>query len=90
MCAQLVEAVRGKGLGKLIMQGLELAAAKTSMKFIMVTVFNANAGAMKFYLEKLKYSVDETSPSRCHVDDDSTCARAPSARRAAPRRAAGV
>ena len=56
----------------------------------MVTVFNENAGAMKFYLEKLKYSVDETSPSRCHVDDDSTCARAPSARRAAPRRAAGV
>ena len=69
---QLTSAFRGKGLGKHAMVLLELLAARNAMKFIMVTVFHANEGAMRFYLEKLKYAVDEISPSRCAVDDESS------------------
>ncbi|EOD11723.1 hypothetical protein EMIHUDRAFT_257329 [Emiliania huxleyi CCMP1516] len=49
------EEYRGKGLGKFVMQLLELLAKKHKMQFMM-----------------LPYSVDETSPSRCAVDDESS------------------
>mmetsp|Transcript_47010 Transcript_47010/g.152378 ORF Transcript_47010/g.152378 Transcript_47010/m.152378 type:complete len:250 (-) Transcript_47010:366-1115(-) len=69
---QLTAEYRGKGLGKFVMQLLELLANKHKMQFIMLTVFKNNDGAMRFYLDRLKYSVDETSPSRCAVDDESS------------------
>ena len=69
---QLAPAARGNGLGKFVMQLLELMATKHKMQFMMLTVFKINDGAMRFYLDKLKYSVDETSPSRCAVDDESS------------------
>lgn len=69
---QLTAEYRGKGLGKFVMQLLELLANKHKMQFIMLTVFKNNDGAMRFYLDRLKYSVDETSPSRCAVDDKSS------------------
>jgi len=59
---QLTEAVRRKGLGKFLMQILELMAFKTNMAKVMLTVFKDNGAANSFFKEKLKYTVDETSP----------------------------
>ncbi len=41
---------------------IELLSLKLGMKKIMLTVFHANVGAMKFYLKR-KYVIDEDSPS---------------------------
>jgi len=35
-----------------------------SIQKVMLTVFKRNTGAMEFYLSKLQYQIDETSPSR--------------------------
>jgi len=60
---QLLKAARGKGLGKFLMQTLELMAVRAKMRKIMVTVFKANERAVKFFRENLKYIVDDTSPT---------------------------
>jgi GNAT superfamily N-acetyltransferase len=60
---QLEERARGKGLGKFLMQVLELLAIKYSMQSLMLTVFLCNKDAMAFY-QKMKYEVDSTSPSK--------------------------
>ena len=41
----LVESARGKGLGKLMMQLLELLAAKSRMKYVMATVVKTGPAA---------------------------------------------
>ncbi|XP_057315190.1 N-alpha-acetyltransferase 40-like [Hydractinia symbiolongicarpus] len=58
---QLTDATRGKGLGKFMMQILELMALKTKMKKVVLTVFKENKRGINFF-EKLKYTIDETSP----------------------------
>ncbi|XP_014663320.1 PREDICTED: N-alpha-acetyltransferase 40-like [Priapulus caudatus] len=58
---QLVKEVQKKGLGKFLMQILELFAFKTGMKKVMCTVFSHNTGSMAFF-KKIKYVVDETQP----------------------------
>jgi len=58
---QLLEHIRGKGLGKFMMQILELLANKTQMRKVILTVFKENEKANKFFTN-LKYVVDETSP----------------------------
>eukprot|EP01118_Nematostelium_gracile_P000005 TRINITY_DN10002_c0_g1_i1.p1 TRINITY_DN10002_c0_g1~~TRINITY_DN10002_c0_g1_i1.p1 ORF type:complete len:225 (-),score=69.13 TRINITY_DN10002_c0_g1_i1:15-689(-) len=60
---QVSSSVRGKGLGKFLMQILELVARKYFMRWIMLTVIKENEGAMRFYKEKMKYVVDEFDPS---------------------------
>ena len=68
---QLTEKVRGKGLGKQAMALFQLAAVKYKMSFVMCTVFKSCERAMKFFMEGQKFMVDETSPSRCDVEDES-------------------
>jgi len=58
---QLTENVRRKGLGKFLMQILELVAMKSKMKKVILTVFKANTRAISFFT-KMKYTIDETSP----------------------------
>jgi len=58
---QLEEQVRGKGLGKFMIQILELMAFRAKMNKIMVTVFKDNTEAVKFFTN-MKYVTDETSP----------------------------
>lgn len=60
---QISDAAQRSGLGKRLMNVMELVALKQGMKKVMLTVFKNNQGAMKFYLEKMKYDIDETSPS---------------------------
>ena len=52
---QSIERVRGKGLGKFLMQTLELIGVRAGMQKIMVTVFKHNQRAVHFFMEILKY-----------------------------------
>ncbi|CAH1793077.1 unnamed protein product [Owenia fusiformis] len=59
---QLAKEVRRKGLGKFMMQILELLAHKTGMGKVMSTVFTHNDDAQGFFIKTLRYGIDETSP----------------------------
>uniref|UniRef100_A0A0E0CS31 N-alpha-acetyltransferase 40 n=1 Tax=Oryza meridionalis TaxID=40149 RepID=A0A0E0CS31_9ORYZ len=54
---------QGKGLGKFLMELIELIACKSQMGAVMLTVQKANNLAMAFY-KKLRYVISSTSPSR--------------------------
>uniref|UniRef100_A0A3Q4GWC2 N-alpha-acetyltransferase 40 n=1 Tax=Neolamprologus brichardi TaxID=32507 RepID=A0A3Q4GWC2_NEOBR len=68
---QLESRVRRKGLGKFLIQILQLIANSTQMKKVMLTVFKQNKGAYQFFREALQFEIDETSPSMsgCCGDD---------------------
>tara|TARA_B100000795_G_scaffold266725_1_gene250406 strand:- start:214 stop:765 length:552 start_codon:yes stop_codon:yes gene_type:complete len=53
-----------QGLGKRMMQLIELVSVKMKMKWVMLTVFKGNSAAGDFY-KKLKYALDEIDPSLC-------------------------
>uniref|UniRef100_A0A804I9J0 N-alpha-acetyltransferase 40 n=1 Tax=Musa acuminata subsp. malaccensis TaxID=214687 RepID=A0A804I9J0_MUSAM len=53
-----------KGLGKFLMQLIELIARKNHMGAVMLTVQKANVLAMNFYTTKLRYVISNISPSR--------------------------
>ncbi|KAH7286527.1 hypothetical protein KP509_32G011100 [Ceratopteris richardii] len=61
---QLEDTIQGKGLGKFLMQLLELIARKNNMMAVVLTVKKRNEGAMRFYLNKLSYKISSTSPSK--------------------------
>ncbi|OQR83866.1 N-acetyltransferase [Achlya hypogyna] len=61
---QIGPSLQRKGLGKRLMQLLELIGRKYKMKWILLTVFKANTSALTFYTHKLGYDIDETSPSQ--------------------------
>jgi len=67
---QLIPSVRKKGLGKFMMQVLELMANKHEMKCVMCTVFKHNEAAEIFFMKKLNYTVDETSPEQGIYDEE--------------------
>ncbi|XP_046401768.1 N-alpha-acetyltransferase 40 [Ischnura elegans] len=70
---QLVESVRRKGLGKFMMQILELFAFSANLHKVILTILKHNPGATEFY-KALKYELDETSPQEgvfeeeCHYE----------------------
>ncbi|KAG4388419.1 hypothetical protein AAZX31_09G154300 [Glycine max] len=61
---QLEPRVQGKGVGKFLMQLVELMAQKSRMSAVMLTVQKANVLAMDFYINKLRYIISAMSPSR--------------------------
>ncbi|XP_061361886.1 uncharacterized protein LOC133305653 [Gastrolobium bilobum] len=61
---QVEPRVQGKGLGKFLMQLIELMAQKNCMGAVMLTVQKANLLAMNFYISKLRYIISTTSPSK--------------------------
>ncbi|KAH9321913.1 hypothetical protein KI387_016552, partial [Taxus chinensis] len=61
---QLEECVQRRGLGKYLMQLIELIARKNNMKAVMLTVQKRNTSAMSFYTNKLRYLISSVSPSR--------------------------
>ncbi|XP_048502553.1 uncharacterized protein LOC104903568 isoform X2 [Beta vulgaris subsp. vulgaris] len=61
---QLEQRIQGKGLGKFLMQLLELIAHKNCMAAILLTVQKSNLSAMFFYTSKLGYCISSISPSR--------------------------
>ncbi|XP_032090125.1 N-alpha-acetyltransferase 40 isoform X2 [Thamnophis elegans] len=60
---QLESKARRKGLGKFLIQILQLVANSTQMKKVMLTVFKHNHGANHFFREALQFEIDDTSPS---------------------------
>ncbi|XP_072953194.1 uncharacterized protein [Typha angustifolia] len=61
---QLESCAQGKGLGKFLMQLIELIARKNQMGAVMLTVQKSNVLAMTFYTSKLRYVISTISPSR--------------------------
>ncbi|KAK6147998.1 hypothetical protein DH2020_018910 [Rehmannia glutinosa] len=61
---QLEPHVQGKGLGKFLMQLIELIACENRMGAVVLTVQRANLVAMDFYIHKLRYTISAISPSR--------------------------
>ncbi|KAH9321428.1 hypothetical protein KI387_016067, partial [Taxus chinensis] len=61
---QLEKCVQGRGLGKFLMQLIELIARKNNMRAVMLTVQKKNTSAMHFYTTKLRYTISSISPSR--------------------------
>ncbi|XP_019853278.1 PREDICTED: N-alpha-acetyltransferase 40-like [Amphimedon queenslandica] len=59
---QLSVDARRKGLGKFLMQLLELIGHKANMTKIVLTVFKDNLASNHFFREKLRYKEDDTSP----------------------------
>ncbi|XP_071657577.1 N-alpha-acetyltransferase 40 isoform X2 [Patagioenas fasciata] len=68
---QLESRVRRRGLGKFLLQILQLVANSTQMKKVMLTVFKHNHGAYHFFRDALQFEVDGASPSAsgCCGDD---------------------
>ncbi|XP_062518628.1 N-alpha-acetyltransferase 40-like isoform X3 [Corticium candelabrum] len=64
---QLEEHCRSKGLGKFLLQILELLCHKAKMRKIVCTVLKANDRSMNFFQNKMKYSADSTCPSQCDL-----------------------
>ncbi|XP_047968420.1 N-alpha-acetyltransferase 40 isoform X2 [Salvia hispanica] len=61
---QLEHRVQGKGLGKFLMQLIELIASQNGMGAVVLTVQRANPMAMNFYICKLRYTIAAISPSK--------------------------
>jgi len=60
---QTEESLRRKGVGKFLMQTLELVARKNGAEAMMLTCLNKNAAAMSFYTKGLGYKIAPNSPS---------------------------
>jgi ribosomal protein S18 acetylase RimI-like enzyme len=66
---QISSIVQRNGLGKRMMQILEIVGMQMKMRMVMLTVFKNNQNAMRFY-ETLKYRVDDISPSMFEEEAD--------------------
>ncbi|KAG5648048.1 hypothetical protein DXG03_007083 [Asterophora parasitica] len=62
---QIHQSQRRTGLGTLLVQALEAIGTAWRMEKIMLTVFKANANAIKFY-EAAGLAMDESSPNYLH------------------------
>lgn len=51
------------GIGKRCMTIMELVALNAKMRRVLLTVFKSNEKAMKFYIKRMKYKIDISSPS---------------------------
>ncbi|XP_071698875.1 uncharacterized protein [Rutidosis leptorrhynchoides] len=63
---QLESAYQGKGLGKFLMELVELIACKNCMGAVVLTVQKQNTSAVNFYLNKLRYNISAISPSKVY------------------------
>ena len=59
---QIVSTYQRKGLGRFMMQVLEMLAFKADMRKIMLTVLKHNPDAEIFFKKTMKYEIDETCP----------------------------
>lgn len=60
---------RGLGVGSKCMAIVEQVAAALNLDALLLTVFKSNTAAVRFYTDKLRYTVDEDDPSH-HGDRD--------------------
>ncbi|KAI5754593.1 hypothetical protein M8J77_009820 [Diaphorina citri] len=69
---QLEKQVQRKGLGKFMMQVLELMAFKNNMSKVVLTTFKHNPDGLNFFYS-LNYTVDDTSPEDDNGSSESFC-----------------
>lgn len=69
---QLERQVQRKGLGKFMMQILELIAFKNNMSKVILTTFKHNPDGLNFFYS-LNYTVDDTSPEDDTGSSESFC-----------------
>lgn len=62
---QIAKGYQRKGIGSLLMRLIRQVGAQFKMSRVMLTCFGYNECAMDFYIKKLGYHVDKSSPSRC-------------------------
>ncbi|KAH8554935.1 hypothetical protein BGW37DRAFT_511969 [Umbelopsis sp. PMI_123] len=62
---QIDESARGRGLGEYLINLLEDIGKHWKMEKVMLTVFKVNTGALRFYIKKLGFELDEISPGKC-------------------------
>ena len=68
---QVAQPFRSSGLGARIMNLLQRVAGQFELDCVMLTVFKSNARALAFYMDKLRYAVDEDDPIK--FDDPDEC-----------------
>ncbi|KAG7373551.1 acyl-CoA N-acyltransferase [Nitzschia inconspicua] len=61
---QVQQRYRGQGIGKRLMEIVHTMGRSQNMSKVVLTVFQSNDNAMKFYRNTLGYTIDDTSPSR--------------------------
>jgi ribosomal protein S18 acetylase RimI-like enzyme len=61
---QLEPETHRKGLGRHLMTTVELVARTAGFQSVMLTVLKKNVGAVDFYTKKMKYEIDDDSPSQ--------------------------
>jgi len=69
---QVKQEFQRHGLGKKLMTLMELMALRNAMAYVMLTVFKHNTIATTFYLNKMRYSIADQSPSKCATDEEET------------------
>ncbi|ESO93537.1 hypothetical protein LOTGIDRAFT_56489, partial [Lottia gigantea] len=69
---QLEKNYRNKGLGKFLMQILQLIANKTEMLKVMLTAFKHNKDGFDFFTKIMSFQVDETSPEASLYEESYT------------------
>ncbi|KAK6180943.1 hypothetical protein SNE40_008904 [Patella caerulea] len=69
---QLESQYRNKGLGKFLMQILELIANKTEMMKVMLTAFKHNHDGYDFFTKTMKFEVDLISPEASLYEESYT------------------
>jgi len=78
---QIHPKLQRNGIGKRLMNMMEIMAMKLKLRKVMLTVFKENQNAMKFYKQKMKYEVDETSPTAEEEEDYEILSKAVQRRR---------
>lgn len=66
---QIASSHQRQGLGKKLMEITETICRNVGLDKVMLTVFNKNKSALKFY-ERIDYIVDDTSPSQHGESED--------------------
>jgi len=61
---QIDSIAQRNGLGRRMMQMMEIVAMQMKMRKVMLTVFKKNEEALNFY-DQLKYQIDKISPCQC-------------------------
>lgn len=61
--------VQRRGLGGKMMEVVEGIAKKCQMNKMKLTVFKTNTSALNFYIDKLGYVIDPSSPSKWKRDE---------------------
>jgi ribosomal protein S18 acetylase RimI-like enzyme len=67
---QVKQEFQRHSLGKKLMTLMELMALRNGMAYVMLTVFKFNTIATAFYLNKMRYSIADQSPSKCATDEE--------------------